>query len=187
MSEPRAHHYVPQCWLKGFTATGEANSRLWVSDYKRNKQWPSTPENTGHIRDFYRVDVPNLDPEAFENNYSEYESAIAPTLNRLLHNPRPPSSQELEDLLTFMAVQWTRVPKFRPTVLAMTDRILRVEMEKQLRSPASWSRYLTTAGIPADAPGTAEHRTDRYLYVSDLFTRCRESPSGRTVDGTQDD
>ena len=49
--EPRAHHIVPKCWLAGFTDTGENDGRLWVTDLKRKKQWPSTPINTGHRRD----------------------------------------------------------------------------------------------------------------------------------------
>jgi hypothetical protein len=39
--EPRAHHFVPQCWLAGFTETGERNGRLWVTDLKKRKQWQS--------------------------------------------------------------------------------------------------------------------------------------------------
>jgi hypothetical protein len=53
--EPRAHHFVPQCWLAGFTETGEKDGQLWVTDLHRRKQWLSSPVNSGRRRDFYRT------------------------------------------------------------------------------------------------------------------------------------
>ena len=47
---PRAHHFAPQCWLSGFTETGQKAGRLWVTDLKMRKQWPSSPLNAGHRR-----------------------------------------------------------------------------------------------------------------------------------------
>src|ERR1035438_8058334 len=60
--EPRRHHYVPQCWLAGFTDTGEKDGQLWVTDLVRRKQWQASPNNAGHIRDFYRLSDEQLDP-----------------------------------------------------------------------------------------------------------------------------
>src|ERR1017187_4944654 len=60
--EPRRHHYVPQCWLAGFTDTGEKDGQLWVTDLVRRKQWQASPNNAGHIRDFYRLSPEQLGP-----------------------------------------------------------------------------------------------------------------------------
>ena len=72
-AEPRRHHYVPQCWLAGFTETGENDGRLWVTDFSRQQQWPTTPANAGHIRDFYRLADPAPDPVAVERFFSQLE------------------------------------------------------------------------------------------------------------------
>lgn len=56
----RAHHFTPQCWLAGFTDTGRKDGRLFVTDLKRQKQWPTTPPNAGRRRDFYQVRGSNL-------------------------------------------------------------------------------------------------------------------------------
>ena len=69
-AEPRKHHYVPQCWLAGFTETGENDGRLWVTDFSRQRQWPTTPANTGQIRDFYRLSDPAPDPVGVERAFS---------------------------------------------------------------------------------------------------------------------
>jgi hypothetical protein len=152
-SVPRAHHFTPQCWLAGFTDTGEKSGRLWVTDLKRRKQWLSNPANAGHRRDFYRVSNLQPDPVAFERVFSEIESAIAPLLKTLHKERRSPRGHEWESLLTFMAVQYMRVPAFRPTMLRIADSFHRRQLSQALSSADSWATSLKNAGIPADAPG----------------------------------
>src|SRR5712671_5743609 len=114
--EPRAHHYVPQFWLARFTESGDKEGRLWVTDFKRHKQWSSTPANTGHRRDFYRIsDDFRVDPVIVEKFYSRIEDLIAPVLKTLDEERCGPIKPELEALCVFMALQWARVPAFRPT------------------------------------------------------------------------
>jgi hypothetical protein len=152
-TEPRAHHYVPQCWLAGFTEQGEKDSELWVTDLKRQKQWKSNPVNAGHRRDFYRISDPNLDPVMVEKTLSKIEDSIAPLLKSLDRERREPTKDEMEALVSFMAVQWARVPAFRPTVLAITDSFLRSEFSTALKTRESWAAALKEAGIPANSPG----------------------------------
>lgn len=152
--EPRAHHYVPQFWLAGFTDTGEKDGRLWVTDLKRKKQWQSNPENAGHRRDFYRLsDEAAKDPVAVERLFSRIEGEFAPLLRTLDKGPRAPHASKWEYLFTYMAVQWVRVPSFRPTVLQIADGIHRRYFEEALRSPEAWATCLKKCGIAPDAPG----------------------------------
>ncbi len=153
--EPRAHHFVPQCWLAGFTETCQKTGRLWVTDLKERKQWRSNPRNAGHRRDFYRVSDPKLDPVSFEKEFSKIEALIAPTLKRLREKPRVPTSEELESLLFFAAVQYIRVPAFRPVVLRIAESLHRSWISEALKTPASWAKALKKAGISADSPGAA--------------------------------
>ena len=47
MNQPRKHarkhHYVPQFYLAGFTATGNKDGQLWVFDKETGRNWPKTP------------------------------------------------------------------------------------------------------------------------------------------------
>lgn len=158
--EPRAHHFVPQCWLAGFTDTGEKDGRLWVTDFKRQKQWPSSPENVGHRRDFYRVSDPAFgDPVAFEKVFSRIEDALAPVFKALDKQPRGPYRHEWESLFTYIAVQWMRVPAFRPMLLRIADGIHRRFFAEALKTPQSWAAWLKKLGISADAPGADYDKT----------------------------
>jgi len=152
-SEPRAHHFTPQCWLAGFTDSGQKDGRLFVTDLKRQKQWPSSPPNAGHRRDFYRVEDGNLDPVYFERAFSQIEAIVAPALRDLYDGPREPGVEEMDALLYFVAIQYIRVPAFRPSLLRIADSINRSMIAGALKSPKTWAKALTKAGISADAPG----------------------------------
>ncbi len=53
----------------------------------------------------------------------------------------------------YMAVQWMRVPAFRPMLLRVADGINRRFMEEALATPETWGAWLKKLGIPPDAPG----------------------------------
>ena len=108
MAEARAHHYVPQFWLMGFTETGEQDGRLYVTNLPRKRQWPSNPRGAGHRRDFYRVEDPSLtDPFAIEKLFSKIESDVAPVFKSMTEEKRGPrDGYELGMLLEYMAIQW---------------------------------------------------------------------------------
>ena len=116
---PRAHHFVPQCWLAGFTETGEKDGRLWVTDLKRHDQWQSTPAKAGYRRVFNRISISGVDPPYRQTFFSDVENETAPILKIL--DKRQPTSEEQSTLLSFMALQSVRVPFFRKTVREKTD------------------------------------------------------------------
>lgn len=159
--EARKHHFVPKCWLAGFTDTGKNDARLWVTDLKSRKQWPTSPSNAGHRRDFYRISDPGLNPLTFEEAFSEIEADTAPIFKDLYQEPRVPTREELQCLLSFVAIQYVRVPAFRPWLLNLEVSIHRSFISKALKSPASWARALKKARIPAE-PAAAYERMLEY-------------------------
>jgi hypothetical protein len=167
--EPRAHHYVPQCWLAGFTDSGQKDGRLWVTDFNRRRQWPTSPPNAGHRRDFYRVSSPEHSPVIVEKLYSRIEDGIAPILKALDEELRGPTALELEGLCMFMAIQWTRVPAFRPKMLSIAHTVNRATMKKVLKSPASWRRLLKKMNQPLDSP-EADYQKMRAFVESEQYS-----------------
>ena len=161
--EPRRHHYVPRCWLAGFTDNGEKDGRLWVTDVYRQKQWPSTPNSAGHIRDFYRLSDPAPDPVVVEKFFSLLEDEVAPLLRSIDRERRRPDNGELDALLHFMAYQWVRVPRFRPFALGTLDRITRERLAKELQSRETWLAALKEAGVDPDAPGAGYEGMKRFF------------------------
>lgn len=173
-SEPRAHHFVPQCWLAGFTETGQKEGKLWVTDLGRAKQWPTNPANAGHSRDFYGLSDPRLDPLVVENTFSKIETEIAPLLKAIDQELHSPTEDELEVLIWFIAIQWVRVPSFRPKVLMIEESVFRSQLVRDLESPETWAAALNRSHIPADSPG-AELEAVREFVHSKQYTLKAEN------------
>jgi hypothetical protein len=164
--EPRRHHFVPACWLAGFTESGDKDGQIWVTDFRRGKQWPSSPGNAGFIRDFYRLSDEELDPALVEKGLSQIEGVIAPILRGIDKEVREPYADELDALLYFIAIQWARVPAFRPAMLKLFESFASEEFNRMLETKESWEKALTEAGIPLDAPG-AEYEGQKASKPSD--------------------
>ena len=73
----KRHHYVPRCWLLGFTEDGKPDGRLYVTDLKRRNQFRSSPPNVGYRKFFNRIEG-DPDPDSGEKLYQVIEDATAP-------------------------------------------------------------------------------------------------------------
>lgn len=173
-AEPRGHHFVPKCWLAGFTETGETDGRLWVTDFSRKRQWQTTPEKAGKIRDFYRLSDPAPDPVVVEKMFSELESVSGPILNNLDTERRPPTADELDALLQFIAIRWARVPAFRPLVLEVLDKLARRKFAESLQCRETWIAALKEAGLDPAAPG-ADYDRAQVFFESGEFNIAAET------------
>jgi Protein of unknown function (DUF4238) len=169
LGQARAHHYVPQCWLAGFTDSGQKDGPLWQTDVDAHRQWPTSPLNAGHQRDFYRVSDPRKDPLVLEKKLSEMEGAIAPILQRLNQERRLPDADELSSLIVFMAIQFIRVPAFRPILLGFADSFLRSKLAGALITPESWEQTLRAAEIPAGAEGSDYQGMREFFQSGDYY------------------
>lgn len=144
---------MPVCWLAGFTDSQQSTGRLWVTDLKKGKQWPTTPAKAGRRRDFYRIATPVPDPVLFEKFLSECEAEFAPVLKTFGLERKPLIQGEFEKLLLFAAIQFVRVPAFRPFILRIADSIQQTKIAEALDSPERWARAMELAGIDQNAPG----------------------------------
>jgi len=145
-NEPRRHHFVPQCWLAGFTGTGEKDGELCVTDLTRRKQWTTNPNGIGFIRDFYRVSEEEFDPVMVEKALSGLEGGVAPLLRRIDGGEWPLRSDEFSKLLYFIAIQLARVPSFRPMIFKVLDDVTRQYLGTDLSSKEAWLKRLKKVG-----------------------------------------
>ena len=79
----RHHHYLSQCYLKGFTKGGGKKSKLTVIDFKEKKRFETIPRNVGGVRDFNRIDIEGADQNELEKSLSKFEDEAATALRRL--------------------------------------------------------------------------------------------------------
>ena len=164
--ESRAHHFVPQCWLAGFTDTGQKDGMLYVSDLKRKKQWRCKPSEVGHRRDFNRVEDPSVpDPLAIEKIFANIESTFCALSRNLDREKRGPfTGEELGVLTGYMTIQATRTPAFRKII----DGNMKSEVASWLKSRESWETMLHRAGIPLDSDGADYESAQKALASGEI-------------------
>ncbi|OKR44764.1 hypothetical protein BH595_17235 [Pseudomonas aeruginosa] len=77
----RHHHFLSQCYLRGFTKNGSKKSRLIALEPEKRSYFETNPRNVGGIRDFNRIEVEGVDQEVLEKSLSEFESDAATALS----------------------------------------------------------------------------------------------------------
>lgn len=80
--ERRKHHLIPAFYLAGFTTTGTRDGVLHVFDYERRKRYKTTPLKALRETDFYKIDLPGVDPNEIERVLAEHESVVGRAFRR---------------------------------------------------------------------------------------------------------
>jgi hypothetical protein len=176
--EARAHHFVPKCWLAGFTDSGEADGVLFVTDLTRKRQWRCRPSEVGHRRDLNRIDNPMLsDPLTIEKMFSGIENDVAPIFRALNEEKRgPKDSFELSMLLEYMAIQWVRVPTSRAII---GSTVYSHVTDSALSTPEMWSNTLQKAAVEAN------QRDAEYSTIVEALASGKAVRSTRPVEYLQ--
>ncbi len=129
-NHPRRHHYVPAFYLAVFSIEGGRDSELFVFDCGQAKSWKSTPDKTGHQRDFYSVDLgPAVHSATFESKVlSEVDGKCSSVIRETISNQRLPEGEDFSVLLNFVALSFVRLPRTRQLVNQVTDHVVQQEI-----------------------------------------------------------
>ncbi|KGK41365.1 hypothetical protein LH51_15480 [Nitrincola sp. A-D6] len=146
----RHHHYLSQCYLKGFTRGRAKKSKLTVFDLKQKKSFETTPRNVGGMRDFNRVDIDGIDQNHLESALAEFEGQAASVLKKLGEDLE--FTGETKDiLLNLIALIAVRSPERREHMrkfqAQLADRVMGLTLESKDR----WESQV--ANLKKDDPG----------------------------------
>ncbi|MCA8299070.1 DUF4238 domain-containing protein [Burkholderia sp. AU30198] len=134
--EARKHHYVPQCYLKGFTHDRRKDSRLYVVDARRRRDFYTTPSNIAAERDFNRID--GDDPNAIEAIYADFESKAGPALVRTEARRAVGSEADLAVLLELVALFAVRSPRQRENLRQFYEQSAGAMMKQMVATKQRW-------------------------------------------------
>ncbi len=98
------------------------------------------------FQDLYRAEN-GADPVRWEKTLAKLEDFIAPLLSQLFMNPTCPNRDELYALQTFAAVQFIRVPTFRPFVERVAKENYRDALSSLLRDRKHYNRAMKKHGL----------------------------------------
>lgn len=147
MSTSRHHHYLSQCYLKGFTQGNAKNSKLTVVDLKESKTFETIPRNIGGMRDFNRVEIEGIDPELVEKTQSEFESKVAKVL-KVLPETYDFSGETKNLILELIGMLAIKSPEMREHLSKPFIQIAKMTMAMTMETKERWESQI--AQIKAD-------------------------------------
>lgn len=137
----RNHHYLSQCYLKGFTKGKSKKSKLCVFDLKEKKFFETAPRNVGGIRDFNRVDIEGVDQNHVEQSLADFEGKAASALKKL-EDTKNFSGEVKNLILNLIALIAVRSPERREHMRKFEAEVVEQMMGLTLASKERWEAQI---------------------------------------------
>jgi hypothetical protein len=133
----RTHHYIPQCYLRGFADSFGKKGVLHVFDLVDETKFLTRPRNVACIRDFNKVNVKNIQQDALENSFSKFESKLAKVLHNI-GNSKYFAGDEKIYIINLMALLAVRSPQNREKIRKFYEDIANIVLSITLSSKVQY-------------------------------------------------
>lgn len=180
MATARQHHYIPQFYLRGFTNSRSKSGKLVVLDAIRRAHYETAVKNVGVERDFNRVEVPGIAPDALETAYAGFEGETARSLQGIEANLKFEGDESIY-ALNLAALLAVRHPLMRKQWGDFRAEVARKMLSMVLAEKSRWEatvKRMREAGDPVDESLTYEElkrswETDGYEISIDRGEHIR--------------
>ena len=157
----RRHHYVPQCYLKGFAVTRKRARQVQVFDRTSRRTFPASIADVAVEKDFNTVDLEGHAPDVFEQGLSAFETELS---ERIIATESLDNEEDRINLLNLIAAVAIRHPAKREIYRDFQERLARGLMSTMTSSREIWDSHIrkaTAAGyISPDADTSYERMRD---------------------------
>ena len=143
--EARNHHWVPQCYLKGFAKGRSKKSKLYVVDALTRKCFVTTPRNVAAERDFNRIEADDFPPNAIENGLAAFEGQVDKALERICSQHEFSDNDDRAFVFNLMALLAVRNPRSREGSRQFQENIAKRLMDLTLATRERYESSLTSA------------------------------------------
>lgn len=123
-NEARKHHYISQFYLKGFGKSGSKNPQITTINLRDKKYFTTTSNNLASIRDFNRINVPDLKADSVETALSEFEYKAADAI-REIHKTKTFEGENRALVLQLIAMFHSRNPAQRENTRDFMGRVFK--------------------------------------------------------------
>jgi hypothetical protein len=135
----RRHHFLPQCYLKGFARSKKRGKTHQVVVYDRaGKSFTSNVLNIAVKHDFNRVEIEGHPPDAFEQVMADFEGELAPALTRILQAGNLKTVEDRAILLNFIGLVAIRNPQHRETFRKFNADVMNMIMDLATATKERW-------------------------------------------------
>jgi Protein of unknown function (DUF4238) len=152
----RQHHYVPQCYLKGFVTDRDKPS-LFAVDFRTQRYFNPHPKNVAAERDFNRIDAEGYEPDALENDFARFEGELDTALRRITDARSIKGDTDRAYLFNLIAMIAIKNPRRRESFRSFHEQMAKMIMDLATATPERWASQVRRAkkdGFIADDADT---------------------------------
>lgn len=137
--EARHHHYILQCYLRGFAKGSGKHCRLTVANLRSKNFFETNPRNVGGIRDFNRVQQEGFKPDALENKLSNFEDQVATAIRNVTESLSFEGDDRIA-ILYLLALLAVSSPQQRENFRKFSEDVMKQMLGLSLASQERWKR-----------------------------------------------
>lgn len=166
----RQHHYVPQCYLKGFVEDRD-RPKLFTVDFHTRRSFLTHPRNVAAERDFHKIEIEGHPPDALENSFSGFETDLDQALRRIVVARTIDHPDDRAYLFNLIGLIATKNPRLRKTFADAHEHLLKVVMDLATATPKLWEAQVKQAqndGLLPEKIGV-DYKTMREFVERDEF------------------
>jgi hypothetical protein len=143
----RRHHFLPQCYLKGFARSKKRGKTHQVVVYDREgKSFTSNVINIAVKNDFNRVEIEGHPPDVFEQAMAKFEGGLAPALTRILSARNLRNTEDRAILLHFIGLISIRNPQYRETFRKFNEDVMNMVLDLSTATKERWEGQMKRMG-----------------------------------------
>lgn len=136
------HHYIPQFYLRGFSAGVGRQAQVFVFDSDTKKCFTTLVRNIGSKRHFNRVEAEGVSPDHIEEAMAEIEAKIAPHLQQVIEAKAFPSPEHFNSIMNLIALMSVRNPRLRGNMSDFHREIVERVMGMSVSSREIWESQI---------------------------------------------
>lgn len=137
----RNHHYIPQCYLRGFLDPNLKKKQLHVIDKIDRRHFVTIPRNVGSQRDFNRVSVLGKPIDEAEKMFAEIEGEFARILKGIGETGTLPKGSDMKVLIYFVALLYGHNPQIRNHLANCETTVIKQFAKALFSRPERYESY----------------------------------------------
>jgi hypothetical protein len=177
----RRHHYVPQCYLRGFVLDRD-KPQLFVIDGKDQRTFCTAPANVAAERDFHRIEVDDYPPDALENAFSGFETEVSQALHRIITTRSIKNDDARAYLLNLMALMAIKNPRHREGWRTAQEQLWKRVLDLATATPERWASQIRLAKAAGDIDADADEDYQRMREFVEVDQYRINVPTGRHLE-----
>ena len=152
----RKHHFVPQGYLAGFTDDGTRTGVLTVFDRVSQSVFAARPRNVAAKRDFNRVELAGLPPDAVERALGDLEGKAIAAIRRLRERGGHLTAEQLSDIVNLMTLLVVRNPQGRRAMNTARKHEVRIILDILASDRGVYEHHVAKAKSDGSIPDDAD-------------------------------